>query len=231
MTESTGELAKALAAFQGEMPTVPKTQTAKVPTKAGGSYTYTYAGLADVAEVAMPLLARHGLAFTCLPTHGDVGAELVGMLLHTSGESLSATLPIFGRTAQEIGSSLTYGRRYLLGCMTGLVTDDDDDGAASNTAKRTRQQRPPAQQQQPPPEYEQPITAKTRKALFALFGEVGISQEDDQRAFLSDTLGRPVESRGSLTEAEGVSAGKRLRRIQQGDPAADWAPSFDGAQS
>lgn len=138
-------LAAALAAFQSEMPTVHKGKTAKVSTKAGGSYTYDYADLADVAKVAHPVLARHGLSFAARPTHLDgLGFVLVGVLRHESGETDEGTLPIQGRTAQEIGSSLTYNRRYLLGCMTGVVTDADDDGAMANDAQNSR---PKAQQQ------------------------------------------------------------------------------------
>jgi hypothetical protein len=135
------ELAAALAAFQSEMPVVPKSKTANVRTRDGGNYSYTYADLADVSAAAMPILARHGLAFTCLP--GPDG--LTAVLAHTSGQRVTGSLPIRGATPQEVGSSLTYNRRYLLGCLTGLVTDDDDDG---NTAERAakappRAERPP----------------------------------------------------------------------------------------
>ena len=44
----SANLAAALAAFQSEMPTVKKSHKASVPTKAGGSYSSTYADLADV---------------------------------------------------------------------------------------------------------------------------------------------------------------------------------------
>jgi hypothetical protein len=137
-------LAEALVAFQGDMPTVHKGKTATVPTKTGGSYKYTYADLADVSAAATPLLVRHGLAFTCRPRAVDGGSyELVGVLTHTSGEEKEGALPIFGRTAQEIGSSITYGRRYLLGCLTGIVTDDDEDGqVATQTQERTQRQPP-----------------------------------------------------------------------------------------
>ena len=54
-------LAAALAAFQAEAPTVSKGKTAKVPTKAGGSYSYTYANLADVVEAADRGRARRGV--------------------------------------------------------------------------------------------------------------------------------------------------------------------------
>ncbi|QLQ11147.1 MAG: phage recombination protein Bet [Nocardioidaceae bacterium] len=76
---------------------------------------------------------------------------------------------------------------------------------------------------------DRPITDKTRGALFKLMGEIGIKEAEDQREFLTDTLGREVASRSTLTEAEGVKAGKRARAIQQGDPSAEWIPSFGAA--
>ena len=118
------KIGAALAHFQAEVPTVAKTKTAKL-----GTYSYTYAGLADVTEAAMPILSKHGLAFVTIPG----GGVLTGMLLHESGQSITGSLPITGGTPQAIGSSLTYMRRYLLGCMTGLVTDDDDDGQLAQT--------------------------------------------------------------------------------------------------
>lgn len=123
-------LATALAAFQANMPSVHKGKTATVPTKNGGSYRYTYADLADVSKAALPLLSQHGLSFTTQPRHNAEtrAYELVGVLRHVSGESSEGSLPLFGNSAQELGSAMTYARRYLLGCMTGVVTDDDDDG-------------------------------------------------------------------------------------------------------
>lgn len=139
------ELAKALAAFQAEMPAVRKTNTANVPTKAGGKYTYTYADLADITQAAMPILTKHGLSFTTAPRNTDTGYELAATLLHTSGETLDGgALPLRGGTPQEMGSSLTYMRRYLFGCVTGLVTDEDDDGQIAQTA-------PPAKRPLPKP--------------------------------------------------------------------------------
>lgn len=137
-SEPTDEIAGALAAFQAEMPTVLKGKTAKVDTRDGRSYSYTYADLADVTAAAMPVLAKHGLAFVTVPEPG----RLVGLLLHTSGQRLTGILPIAGQSPQQIGSALTYMRRYLLGCMTGIVTDDDDDGQRAEQAARPPQRRP-----------------------------------------------------------------------------------------
>lgn len=220
MTE-LANLATALAAFQAEMPTVAKAQKATVPTKSGGSYTYTYAGLPDVVAAVTPLLTKHGLAFSCCPRRSEDGTyELSGVLLHESGETLTGSLPIFGRQAQEIGSAITYGRRYLLGCMTGVVTDDDDDGSLAHSAPQRVEQT----------SEDRPMSGRMRGALFAAMGEHdALGSDADQRAFLSDTLGRPVDSRGALSEAEAQRALNRLRAWREGREGAAWAPSEAGA--
>lgn len=199
---STGEIAQALAAFQADMPTVAKNKTAKVPTKTGGSYSYTYADLADVTEAAMPLLAKHGLSFACLPGSDDHGQPvLTGTLLHTSGESLAGSLPIRGATPQEVGSSLTYMRRYLLGCITGLVTDDDEDGALATNAKpRTRK----AAEPKPPPveRDDNAVTEAQIGKIGAAMSKRGLTVREDALAYVESIIGRPVASRNELTKAE-----------------------------
>lgn len=128
-------LAKALVAFQKELPKVGKDKTAKM-----GTYSYTYADLASLTHTVVPLLTKHGLSFIATPRATENGYELAGVLLHTSGESVEGALPIYGRQPQEIGSAITYARRYLLGCLTGVVTEDDDDGKAATKATRTTAQ-------------------------------------------------------------------------------------------
>jgi hypothetical protein len=136
MTEVT-ELAAALAAFQKDLPRVGKGQTATVPTKTGGSYSYSYADLASLTHEVLPKLNEHGLTFVTAPRSTEQGYEVAGILLHTSGQSIEAALPLYGRSPQEIGSALTYARRYLLGCLTGVVTEDDDDAQRAKQADRT----------------------------------------------------------------------------------------------
>jgi hypothetical protein len=202
----TKNIAAALSALQAEMPVVAKSKKAKVPTKAGGSYEYTYAGLAEVSEVALPLLSQHGLAFTACPRSTDHGYELAGVLLHTSGESIEGALPIYGNSPQEIGSAITYARRYLLGSMTGLVTDDDDDGNTAQGARRT----------------EAPMTAKTRGQMFALFGQKGVP-EDAQLAGINRITGKAYESRADVTEADAKEVIKMLKQR----PDVQTAPRED----
>lgn len=203
----TPRLAAALAAFQAEMPTVPKSHTAKVPTKSGGQYSYTYADLADVTEAATPLLSSHGLSFSCAPEVGERGLALRGVLLHDSGEERSGVLPLSGSTPQELGSSLTYMRRYLLGCLTGIVTDDDDDGnLAQKAASKPAAQRKSAPRQAAPAETPADgmakLTPSQRGMLFKLFERKGIA-ENEQLPGIAYIVGREVEHRdGPFTRAE-----------------------------
>jgi hypothetical protein len=118
------------------------------------------------------------------------------------------------------------------GVALDLWSKEELEGASQPAAQPSPGvSQPPPTQPHPDdgPPIVRPITDKTRKALFALMTKVGIKEADDQRAFLSDTLGRPIESRTTLTELDGIAAGKRLRRIEQGDPDAEWQPTFPDA--
>lgn len=126
-------LAKALAAFQAELPKVGKDKTAKM-----GTYSYSYTDLATLTHTVLPVLVKHGLTFITYPRATESGYELVGRLMHVSGEHIEGALPIYGRQPQEIGSSVSYNRRYILGCLTGVVSESDEDGKAAVKATRTK---------------------------------------------------------------------------------------------
>lgn len=139
VARAPGGLARALVQVQTSLPLVAKTKTAKIPGKNGGQgYSYTYADLADVTAAAMPLLTANGLAFMCRPRATERGYELVGVLMHESGEEREGALPLHGNDPQQMGGGITYMRRYLLGSMLGIVTDDDVDGRQAMGAAPTR---------------------------------------------------------------------------------------------
>ena len=200
----TPALAAALAKFQAEMPVVPKSHTAKVPTKSGGSYSYTYADLADVTEAAMPLLAKHALAYAAEPDVTERGLVLRGVLMHDSGEERTGTLPLSGNTPQELGSSITYMRRYLLGCLTGIVTDDDDDASLAQKAATKRQAPAQRRQASPPAEMAQGegITKAQSTALHAAFNDAGITARDGRLDYCRNLIGRAISTSNELTKAE-----------------------------
>lgn len=162
-----GSLAGALAAFQLTVPEVTKGNDAKVQSDKG-SYTYSYADLADVTRTVLPLLAANGLSWTCAPTMQGGAFVLHYRLMHDSGEVLEGFYPLGapGGKAQATGSAITYGRRYCLLAVTGVCPDDeDDDGhAASQNQQRGGPQRPPT-----PPQRRQQPTAENRGAQAAAY--------------------------------------------------------------
>jgi len=60
----------------------------------------------------------------------------------------------------------------------------------------------------------EPMTDRTRKTLFALFTERGITDRDKQMRGLENIVGHPLESRGDLTDAEAKAAIERLRAVK-----------------
>lgn len=96
-----------------------------------------YASLAAVLKACRKALANNGLvlyqaAHTLLDSPPAVA--VTSTIAHPeSGESITEQLsiPLSKLTAQEIGSAITYGRRYLAMAQTGLAPDDDDGNEAS----------------------------------------------------------------------------------------------------
>jgi len=163
----TPNLAAALAAVQADLPPIAKGETATVQTKQGGSYRYSYADLADVSQVILPLLGKRGLSWITRPTIADGRFVLAYELLHTSGESRTGEYPLPDRgTPQEIGSAITYARRYALCAVTGVAPAADDDDGAAATQRAQREPFEDARPARPDPErVRQNILANARQAI------------------------------------------------------------------
>lgn len=137
-------LAAALAAFQSELPKLTKDEKAKVKgeTKDGRSYdrSYGYADLAQIVETVLPILGKHGLSITSKTVLADGNLTLEVALLHETGEREVAQWPLPDPRRggpQDIGSAMTYGRRYLTLALTGTYPGgEDDDGAKAQAAPR-----------------------------------------------------------------------------------------------
>lgn len=61
------------------------------------------------------------------------------------------------------------------------------------------------------PEPDEALTDHTRREMFALFGERGIESRDAQITGIINVIGREIQSRGELTEAEGRQVVASLR--------------------
>ena len=146
-------LLAALAAFGGEDGlTFAKTKTAKVVLKAGGSYTYRYADLGDILPAVRPLLSKLGLSWTSKPAQTDGGAMVLRFALcHASGETNAGEIPLgvpAGCKPQELGSAITYARRYAITAQLNLATEEDD---AANAAQGAEPASRPAMKEATPP--------------------------------------------------------------------------------
>lgn len=140
---AAAEFAADLAEFQANLPTVAKDQTAAVKNDQGKTiYNYDYADLTLITEKVLPLLSKHGFAFTCMPhVRDDKVVVLRYALLHRGGHSERGDYPLPPQgNPQQLGSAITYGRRYCLCAVTGIAPGgEDDDGKAAEDTTIQRQ--------------------------------------------------------------------------------------------
>ena len=116
-------LAAALAELQQHLPDIPKT--------AEGQYG-KYADLAVVSAAIMPLLGPLGLNWTAAPTMDGDRFVLRYRLDHVRAGNISGDYPLpWPAPPQQIGSAITYARRYALCSVVGLAPHGDDDDADS----------------------------------------------------------------------------------------------------
>ncbi len=122
----------AMAQMQCEMPTVFEGAT-NTHTK------NTYATLDDINRAVKSVMQAHGFAVTFKVVHVAAGVSVTGILMHSAGhrEETTLLLPVDtgpGRsTVQAVGSSVTYGKRYVMCALLNITTGDavDDDGASA----------------------------------------------------------------------------------------------------
>ncbi len=124
-SEQMADLAAALAKAQGVMgPAIINRQNPHFKNR--------YADLAAVIDAVRKPLADNGLSVTQTTELGNGVLILRTTLWHASGQWLSSEYPLpLGAKPQELGSALTYGRRYELSALLGVAADEDDDGEAT----------------------------------------------------------------------------------------------------
>jgi hypothetical protein len=134
---AAAEFNHALAAFQAECSSIPKTSRAKITTKSGGQYEYSYAELDQIARTTRPLLTKHGLSYSwdsdlqgnklvCTCTIRHVGGHAQAAKFCTVTDTISAM-----SDQQKVAAALTYARRQSLIQALGLTTTEKDTDGAS----------------------------------------------------------------------------------------------------
>ena len=99
-----------------------------------------YATLDDITRVIKPIMQQHGFAITFKVENIEKFISVTGILMHRDGhrEQTTMTLPADigkGRNeVQAVGSSTTYGKRYVMCALLNITTSEtrDDDAHSSD---------------------------------------------------------------------------------------------------
>lgn len=173
MTGEPKTIDEVILILQADLPVLTKDRDGQV-----GNQKTKYADLAQANEQILTRLNALGTTWVCLPDLllPDYRFVLKYELKHVaSGTAKTGTWPLKGDTPMQQGSAVTYGRRYSLLAVTGVVAEDeDDDGAGASGqrhAQRAAQQRRPPAEDRPAGQTAQRRTQPARGARPALPGE------------------------------------------------------------
>lgn len=134
-----------------------------------------YADLGNVLDaVKKPLLDAGLVLVQTMNRDGSVNF-LETTLYHKSGEFFQTemVMPGFSK-AQELGSGLSYVRRYSLMALLGIAADDDDDGNKANEKPMPKKH-----------ESLEVVSSEEYKELLHMLKEKGI--ENEVKTFLKNT--------------------------------------------
>lgn len=127
----------AMSDLQAAMPTIKKEGVIKV----GETVRSRYARFEDILGQTRDLLKEHGFSVSFKSNFVDGQLEITGTLSHKAGhhESTTMRLPFDSsgskNNVQAIGSSVSYGKRYVYCMLLNInITEDDDDGVSADAA-------------------------------------------------------------------------------------------------
>jgi hypothetical protein len=144
-SESIASLAKSLASVQASLAPAKRDST-------NPFFNSTYADLNSVWESCRELLAKNGLSVIQGNSIGANNTVIVETILaHESGQWVQSELcmPLAKNDPQGVGSAITYGRRYGLAAIVGIVADDDDDANAASVKHSNGNVRPMSPNERP----------------------------------------------------------------------------------
>lgn len=129
------DFSAAMAAVQGAMPVIRKEEK-------GDQGKYWFANLPKIVKQAQPIWMENGfaLSFSQAPCEKEGFITIICDVRHISGhhQRYEVEMPDTNKSttgkdimsrSQEIGSNITYGRRYLTCMIFNIATGDDKDGA------------------------------------------------------------------------------------------------------
>ena len=125
-TKSTnGNIYRQLFEMQKELSTLPKNKSA---------HNYKYTDLDTVVQAIKPIMQKNNIGFMqSIGTAANGGIVLTTRIFNTESEFIEDSVPVpiiadkYLNSAQTLGMSITYMRRYSLCAMLGLTSDEDID--------------------------------------------------------------------------------------------------------
>lgn len=132
-SSSIAALTEALAEAHKTIENVAQNREVEVPIKdkstgaIKGKYKFSYATLAGILHHIRGILTENGIWYTQFVRDG----AMVTRLFHKSGEWMdtgNVPLPDVKGSPQDIGSIISYFKRYSLSAALGLATEEDNDG-------------------------------------------------------------------------------------------------------
>lgn len=133
----------AFSMLQEELPVISKDGEIKIPAKDGrpARVQGKYAKFETINEVVRPLLAKYGFSISFRTKVMGPQVCIVGVLRHQQGhaEESEIVLPADQsggkNSVQAFGSTVSYGKRYMMTALLNITTEgeDDDGNASANT--------------------------------------------------------------------------------------------------
>ena len=162
-------------------------------TAQAGNRTYKYLNLATILKTIKPVFEKHGLAFSQRVTFSNEGEarQVIGTvetIIFDSEEQMAACSYPFFVTGdpQQVGSAITYARRYSLYAVLGIFPDKDDDGAYAKQRYETA---------------DRAISAEQYADLVKALNAHNIPSEA-RGEFINNTLNRQVRGWRGLTQTD-----------------------------
>ena len=215
-------LVAALARAQAVMPPIAKGHT-------NPHFGSRYADIADVLAVIRPVLAAEGIALVQPIEVDDDGRAFLVTKLMKGGEEIVSRMPLqIDQKAQDLGSRLTYQRRYAACALVGVAAEDDDDGHAASqapTRTRTARERPYVSERGADPSGAPtgpgvPSTEKQQQMIMGLFKETTLDSTDDRKGLVRVITGK--ESVKALTKGQASAVIDVLQLVKDGTHGFVW---------
>jgi len=123
-----------MSSMQAELPVIEKNGAISIR----GTVQSRFAKFEDINRAVLPVLQKYGFSFTFETNQANDYVNVIGVLRHKSGhkESTQLQIPLDSsgskNAVQAVGSSVSYGKRYVMSALLNITTtDDDDDGQAA----------------------------------------------------------------------------------------------------